>query len=122
MRRCDRLSAANLWSLQDVNELLETDRRLRAVRASGTLAAMRLAQIGNAVPRGVWLSSVEPSPAGLDVDGEAVSVGALNRILSNLLDGAGRAHLLRMARVARPHGTALRELHAPSAGSRRERK
>jgi len=104
----EHLAAANL-ELDEVNELLETDRRLHALRASGTLAAMRLARIGNAVPRGVWLSSVAPSATGIDIEGEAVDVGALNRILSNLLDGdgAGHAHLLRMTRVARARGPAL---------------
>jgi hypothetical protein len=104
----DRLAAANL-ELNDVDALLETDRRLREVRASGTLATMRLARIGNVVPRGVWLSSVQPSAAGFDVEGDAVNLAALNRVLANLLDGdrTGRTHLLRMTRVARARGPAL---------------
>jgi hypothetical protein len=104
----DRLAAANL-ELNDVASLLETDRRLRAMRASGTIVAMRLARIGNVVPRGVWLSSVQPSAAGFDVEGEAVNLAALDRVLSSLLDGdpAARTHLLRMTRIARAHGPAL---------------
>jgi hypothetical protein len=104
----DRLAAADI-ELNDVAALLETDRRLRAARASGTLATMRLARIGNVVPRGVWLSSVQPSAAGFDVEGEAVNLAALDRVLSNLLDGdrSGRTHLLRMTRVARARGPAL---------------
>jgi hypothetical protein len=104
----DRLAAANL-ELNDVAALLETDRRLRAMRASGTLVAMRLARVGNVVPRGVWLSSVQPSATGFDVEGEAVNLAALNRVLSNLLDGNGaeRTHLVRMTRVGRAHGPAL---------------
>jgi Tfp pilus assembly protein PilN len=104
----DRLAAANL-ELNEVAALLETDRRLRALRASGTLATIRLARIGNVVPRGVWLSSVQPSSAGLDVEGEAVNLAAVDRVLSNLLDGdrSDRTQLLRMTRVARAHGPAL---------------
>ncbi len=104
----DRLAAANL-ELRDVTALLETDRRLRAMRASGTLAAMRLARIGNVVPRGVWLTSVQPSATGFDVDGEAVNLAALNRVLSNLIDGDAtrRTHLLRMTRVARERAASL---------------
>jgi hypothetical protein len=104
----ERLTAANL-ELDQVTVMLETDRRLRALRASGTLVAMRVARIGDAVPHGVWLTSVDPSPPGFDVEGEAVNVGALNRILSNLLQsgGAQRTQLLRMARVARARGAVL---------------
>jgi hypothetical protein len=104
----DRLAAANL-ELDEVATLIATDRRLRALRASGVSAAMRLARIGNVVPRGVWLSSVQPSPAGFDVEGEAVNLGAVNRALSSLLDGDahGRARLLRLTRVSRARGPAL---------------
>jgi Tfp pilus assembly protein PilN len=104
----DRLAAANL-ELQNVASLLETDRRLRAVRTSGTQAVLRLARIGNLVPRGVWLSSVEPSADGLSVEGEAVNVDALHRVLSNFVTDTslGKTLLLRMARLARPSGPAL---------------
>jgi Tfp pilus assembly protein PilN len=104
----DRLAAADL-ELDEVTALLETDRRLRALRVSGVAAAIRLASVGNVVPRGVWLTSLQPSATGFDVEGEAVNLGSLNRMLSNLLAnaGAGRAHLLRMTRVARPRGPAL---------------
>jgi Tfp pilus assembly protein PilN len=104
----ERLAAANL-ELHEVNALLETDRRLHAVRSSGTRAVLRLAKIGNLVPRGVWLASVEPSPEGTNVEGEALNVAALDHVLANLVadGGVGATRLLRMARVARPSARAL---------------
>jgi len=104
----DRLAAANL-ELEDVRKLLETDRRLHAVRGSGTRAVSRLTRIGNLVPRGVWLRSIEPADAGLRVEGEALDVDALRRAIANFVaDGhAGKARLLRMEREPRPSGPAL---------------
>jgi Tfp pilus assembly protein PilN len=103
-----RLAAADL-ELQAVDKLLETDRRLRAVRRSGTTLVSQLTRIGNLVPRGVWLSSVEPSPEGLVVEGDAVNVGALDKILGNLVTnpGFGGTRLVRMTRIARTAGSAL---------------
>jgi Tfp pilus assembly protein PilN len=103
-----RLAAADV-ELADVARLVETDRRVRAARASGAVVVAHLVRLGNLVPRGVWLSSLEPSPQGLEVEGEAVDVDALHRALAGVVaDGrVGRTRLVRMARVPRPAAPAL---------------
>jgi hypothetical protein len=104
----NRLAAADL-ELREVARLVETDRRLHELRTSGERAVARLARIGNEVPRGAWLSSIEPSAQGLSVEGEALDVGALDRALSNLVaeTDLGGTRLLRMERVVRVAGTPL---------------
>jgi hypothetical protein len=103
-----RLAAADL-ELHDVTVLLETQRRLRAVRGSGTRSVLQLAAIGNLVARGVWLGSLASTPTGFDIEGEAVNVGALHATLANFAGaaGIGATHLLRMARLAPSAGRPL---------------
>jgi hypothetical protein len=97
-----RLAAANL-ELREVAKLRETGRRLRAIRSSGVRVVARLARLGNLVPRGAWLTSIEAEGDGFGIEGEAVDVRALDRTLANFVADreAGETRLLRMGRLAR---------------------
>jgi hypothetical protein len=77
---------------QQVDELVARDRRLRAIRLSGSTAATAIAAMGNAFPRGAWLTSAAMKPSsGFELKGRAeniVSLEAAVRELSKIRSGS----------------------------------
>jgi hypothetical protein len=56
----------------------EIAREAVVVRRSGPAAELAIAQVGNAVPEGVWLDSLAQVPSGLEVTGAAYSLDAVS--------------------------------------------
>ncbi len=67
-----------------VKNLVALDKRLRDVVLSGNVTARRLAQIGNALPSTVWLSSISHDGQGLSIEGTAPDMATVGRVLSDL--------------------------------------
>lgn len=102
----------------DVDELRALDDRIRAIRLSGSNAALRLADIANHVPSDAWLSSIDPSGSGIEISGHADGLRALGETIADLMASktADGLSLIRAAEddVARPtaSGTLTFEMHA----------
>jgi hypothetical protein len=67
-----------------VSRYQEIAREAEADRQSGTSAALAVAQIGNAVPGGVWLDSLTHDSAGFVLSGTAESLDAVSTTISRL--------------------------------------
>lgn len=67
-----------------VQGIVDLDRRVRYIVASGTSAARRLAAIAADLPQNVWLTSVAPDSTGTSVEGRTSSFSALSMALRRL--------------------------------------
>jgi hypothetical protein len=93
------LSALRLqW--QHLDELVAQDRRLRELRVSGSLAAARVAHVGNAFPRGSWLTSMTASSSEYALKGYSGDLSTLEVIVTNLVNDptVGRPKGIRLSR------------------------
>jgi hypothetical protein len=70
----------------DVARYQEIAREEATVRRSGSLAAVSIARIGNAVPSRVWLDSITRDANGFELSGGARSVDALSNAMAGLGD------------------------------------
>ena len=67
-----------------VDRLVAEDRRLRALRLSGPIAASRIAAAGDALPDDAWVRTMSVDSGGMDVKGEADGLAALQSALENV--------------------------------------
>lgn len=89
---------------RQVDELVARDRQLRAIRLSGTTAATAIAAIGNAFPRGAWLTSATMKPSlALELKGRADTIGSLETVVRELVKNrsGSRPSGLRFSREGR---------------------
>lgn len=89
-----KLEAGNL------DALVAEDRRLRAIRLSGPSLGERIATLGNLAPRHVWLTSMDASVDGYQIQGAASDLGSVMLLLENLA-GDHRTDVPRTVRLAR---------------------
>jgi hypothetical protein len=96
------LHQAKLQS-EELEALVERDRRLRAIRLSGSLAAARIARTGNSFPAQARLISIASDASGYYVKGDADNLSAIEALVKNLLTdkAVGRPRQLRVTRVDR---------------------
>ena len=98
-----RLASARL-TYDGIERLTAIDRALTRMRSSGSAVAAKVVRIGNLVPRGVWLQSIDPLDTdSIELRGEATSIDAIDVVLAKL-EGApsvGEPHLVSLARRAR---------------------
>jgi hypothetical protein len=64
-----------------VRSWLSLDRRIRAIRISGSATARNIAFAANALPLDAWLTSIRYDPEGYSVTGRAVGLGGVERAL-----------------------------------------
>lgn len=69
--------AATNLKRRDVEQLLVLDRRLRAIRLSGTRVSTRFAALANALPSKAWLTSISPDGNGVLVEGRSEGLRVL---------------------------------------------
>jgi Tfp pilus assembly protein PilN len=75
----------------DVGELSANTKRLQEIdqeaawlQRSGQLIAIRLAALGNAVPRDVWLEHMGQDQTGWTIDGDGRTLDAMSRLLDDV--------------------------------------
>jgi hypothetical protein len=95
-RSRERLARLNLERLH-VNQLLQLDNRLRAIRLSGALAGLRLADVANHVPANAWLTALSDAEDGTAIDGDATNLRALSVTIADLMssDSVGSPILIQ---------------------------
>ncbi len=85
---------------QHLDQLIALDRRLREIRISGSIAARRIARVGNAFPQRAWVTSMAAGamPA-YDVKGFADGLTSVEDLLANLARdrAAGRPRALQVS-------------------------
>lgn len=64
-----------------VRSWLSLDRRIRAIRTSGSATARNITSAANTLPLDAWLTSIRYDPAGYSVTGRAVGLGGVERAL-----------------------------------------
>jgi hypothetical protein len=70
---------------EGLEQLIVRDRRLRAIRTSGSVLAAKLARIGNALPPGVWAETLNISDSSYVVKGFAVDLPSFGRALDAIV-------------------------------------
>jgi Tfp pilus assembly protein PilN len=81
-----QLSALSLAKVYEkrVRLLVDLDRRVRTIAASGTTAARRLAALSADLPANVWITSIAPDSNGITLDGRARDLTGLSDTLIRL--------------------------------------
>jgi Tfp pilus assembly protein PilN len=74
-----------------VEELLAVDTRLRIIRRSGAALSSGLADIGNHIPAGAWLTSIARASDGLEIDGQAEGLDGLSETVADLMTSSSAA-------------------------------
>jgi Tfp pilus assembly protein PilN len=69
----------------NVEDLLALDARVRKIRLSGSRLAGRLADIGNRIPAQAWLTSIDRSNDGFELEGRAEGLNVLSRTVASLM-------------------------------------
>lgn len=78
------LKKTNLY-YDRVKELVDLDRRVRKIAASGDADARTLAEIANRLPPHAWLTGIAHDATGLALDGRAKDLGVLSRVMQGLM-------------------------------------
>ncbi len=68
-----------------VDSLLTLDSRLRKVRLSGSVLALRLIDIAGRVPSRAWLKSISRTASGISITGHAEGSRVLSDTIGNLM-------------------------------------
>lgn len=68
-----------------VKALVELDRHVRKIAASGDDDARTLAEIANRLPAHAWLTGISHDATGLALDGRAKDLGVLSRVIQGLM-------------------------------------
>lgn len=95
---------------QRLDGLVALDRRLRQIRTSGSVAAQRIARVGNAFPQRAWVTSMAAGAASAyEVKGFADGLPAVEKLLANVARDrvAGRPRLLQVSQSGGQPATTL---------------
>lgn len=77
-------SALALFQERRTWQLRERRAHMRALQASGRLAAIELSRIAEALPADAWLNSIVRTPGGYELSGSAAGVGAAADLVAAL--------------------------------------
>lgn len=68
-----------------VKALVDLDRRVRTIAASGDTNAGTLAEIANVLPEHAWLTGISRDDTGLSLEGRAKDLAVLSAVMSGLM-------------------------------------
>lgn len=68
-----------------VKALVDLDRRVRSIAASGDADARVLAEIANRLPAHAWLTGISHDGTGMALDGRAKDLGVLSGVMHGLM-------------------------------------
>lgn len=71
-----------------VDDLLAFDRRLRAIRTSGSRVSLRLADIANRVPEHAWLTTLSRTSSGIAIAGKSTGFPVVGTTMEGLMKSA----------------------------------
>lgn len=102
-----------------VKALVDLDRRVRKIAASGDADARTLAEIANRLPAHAWLTGISHDATGLALDGRAKDLGVLSGVMHGLMHAKHlRSPILVSASLDKERGqdTAMKyEIHIDGA-------
>jgi len=68
-----------------VRTIVDLDRRVREIAASGDSDARTLAEIANGLPQHAWLTGISHDAGGLALDGRAKDLSVVSRVIYGLM-------------------------------------
>ncbi len=101
--------AAARLERRGVDRLLALDRRLRAIRLTGSSVGVRLADIANHVPARAWLTTLSQEPDAIDITGRTEGIERLGLTIASLMGtrAVTNPRLVRATREDRPGASSL---------------